>query len=875
MGDMLRENVPANDMEYVFGLDIGTRNVVGTVGYMEDETFKVLGQVVREHKSRSMIDGQIHDIEKVARVIREVKEALEEKTRLSLNTVCIAAAGRVLRTVTTNISYEYEKESVVTGEDLYTLDLMGVDKAHRELSEEDDKFKYYCVGYTAVKQYLNGDVFSSLEGHKALKIEEELIVTFLPEDVVDGLYTAVERADLKVANLTLEPIAAINVAIPESYRMLNISLVDVGAGTSDICITKEGAIIAYGMIPYAGDEITEVLVQKYLVDFANAELIKKQAAEGGDVVYEDIMGLTHTISSAEVHEECAEVLDKITTAISEKILELNGGNPVAAVFVVGGGGKAFGFCDAISKKLSIIDERVALRGEEVLKMVDFSEQDVKKDPLLVTPIGICLNYYEQRNSFIMVRFNGELIKIYDNGNLKVVDAALQAGLSTEELFPKRGKEIRFKVNGVPRMEKGESGDSAKVYMNGREVGLNDMLHPNSDITVEFSTAGEGATLRIEDLPEFANTSYVDFIVNGKRVHAPRFVEVNGKLATGEYEIKNGDDVETRAFYTVGQLAEFMDVVLMEDHEILVNNRTGNMDSIIYENFSVEWTVDEFAIPPSELREMEEEAEQVEAEVPDEAEAVVEPEVQDEVSAEAEASQEPMEAEAEEVAEAPEEASEAESEAQETAKVEAAGEAEESTEEAEVAKEAKEEDSSSEETAEAETKDEVAEAEAGEVVAEAGESVETKDEVAEAKSEEPAETKGSETNTDINMDGIVDTSERSFREEVEAMHQAQVEREEKREEKVKSEIMKRTLFFEEEKPEKCQIKVKVNDTEIVLRDKSEYIFVDIYNYYEFNTESAKGKKVVTKINGKECSFADVLHDGDVIDLFWKDRHAAVL
>lgn len=871
MGDMLRENVPANDMEYVFGLDIGTRNVVGTVGYMEDETFKVLGQVVREHKSRSMIDGQIHDIEKVARVIREVKEALEEKTRLSLKTVCIAAAGRVLRTVTTNISYEYEKESVVTGEDLYTLDLMGVDKAHRELSEEDDKFKYYCVGYTAVKQYLNGDVFSSLEGHKALKIEEELIVTFLPEDVVDGLYTAVERADLKVANLTLEPIAAINVAIPESYRMLNISLVDVGAGTSDICITKDGAIIAYGMIPYAGDEITEVLVQKYLVDFANAELIKKQAAEGGDVVYEDIMGLTHTISSAEVHEECAEVLDKITTAISEKILELNGGNPVAAVFVVGGGGKAFGFCDAISKKLSIIDERVALRGEEVLKMVDFSEQDVKKDPLLVTPIGICLNYYEQRNSFIMVRFNGELIKIYDNGNLKVVDAALQAGLSTEELFPKRGREIRFKVNGVPRMEKGESGDSAKVYMNGREVGLNDMLHPNSDITVEFSTAGEGATLRIEDLPEFANTSYVDFIVNGKRVHAPRFVEVNGKLATGEYEIKNGDDVETRAFYTVGQLAEFMDVVLMEDHEILVNNRTGNMDSIIYENFSVEWTVDEFAIPPSELREMEEEAEAP-------VEEALEAEVEAEVSAEAEAEVEAPEdagAESERPAEESKEAFEAESEVQETveAESEAAGEAEESAEETEVAKEEKEvaEDSSSEETSEAEVEEEV--------VAEAEEPAETKDEVAEAKAgeptEEPTETKGSETNTDINMDGIVDTSEKSFREEVEAMHQAQVEREEKREEKVKSEIMKRTLFFEEEKPEKCQIKVKVNDTEIVLRDKSEYIFVDIYNYYEFNTESAKGKKVVTKINGKECSFADVLHDGDVIDLFWKDRHAAVL
>lgn len=119
--------------------------------------------------------------------------------------------------------------------------------------------------------YLNGELFGSLEGHKAEAIAEDIIVTFLPEDVVDGLYSAVERAGLEVANLTLEPIAAINVAIPENFRMLNIALVDVGAGTSDLCVTKDGSIVAYGMIPYAGDELTEVLVQAFLVDFATAE----------------------------------------------------------------------------------------------------------------------------------------------------------------------------------------------------------------------------------------------------------------------------------------------------------------------------------------------------------------------------------------------------------------------------------------------------------------------------------------------------------------------------------------------------------------------------------------------------------------------------
>ena len=93
-----------------------------------------------------------------------------------------------------------------------------------ELKQKNDtKYKFYCVGYSVVKYYLNDEVFISLEGHKANVIGCDIIVTFLPEDVVDGLYSAVGQADLAVANMTLEPIAAINVAIPENFRMLNIA----------------------------------------------------------------------------------------------------------------------------------------------------------------------------------------------------------------------------------------------------------------------------------------------------------------------------------------------------------------------------------------------------------------------------------------------------------------------------------------------------------------------------------------------------------------------------------------------------------------------------------------------------------------------------
>lgn len=137
---------------------------------------------------------------------------------------------------------EFEGEVRVNAENIYSLELISVEKAHKELKVKDEKYKFYCVGYTPVRYYLNDYAINNLEGHKAEKIGIDLLATFLPEEVVDGLYAAVDYAGLSVANLTLEPIAAMNVAIPEQYRLLNIALVDVGAGTSDICLTRMEAL---------------------------------------------------------------------------------------------------------------------------------------------------------------------------------------------------------------------------------------------------------------------------------------------------------------------------------------------------------------------------------------------------------------------------------------------------------------------------------------------------------------------------------------------------------------------------------------------------------------------------------------------------------
>ena len=576
------------DQKVVYGLDIGTRSVVGTVGYMNDNQFNVIAQAVEKHETRAMLDGQIHDIGKVGATIRKVTDKLEQQTDIHLTDVCIAAAGRVLQTVRTTYDYEYPDNHTITDEDIYNLDSAAVEQAYSEfLKKNTSDLKFYLVGYSVMHYYLDGYQIANLEGHNAGKVSVELIATFLPDDCVDGLYKACERASLNVANLTLEPIAAMMVAIPDRFRMLNLALVDVGAGTSDICVTDDGSITAYGMLPIAGDDITEIIAQHCLVDFNAADEIKIKASHQEQVDYVDIMGLNKTISSKEIARIIKPKVEEMAQKATDEIKRLNGDKPVSAVFVVGGGGCVPGYTKSIAKDMDIPEERVALRGEEVMKNITFLNNDgIDRDSLLVTPLGICISYYEEANNFIFVSFNGTQTKIYDNGKLQIVDAAMQAAFPNEDLFPKRGAELKYTVNGKERTSRGEPGEAAVIQLNGKPADIHSKIHANDIINVTPSTAGAPGKATIENIPEFKTKFNVN--VNGKNVEASRYATVNGEAQTGYYDIAAGDDVKILDYNTAAQIAELMDIKLTEDMVIIVNNERGDANTPVYENFKVEF-----------------------------------------------------------------------------------------------------------------------------------------------------------------------------------------------------------------------------------------------------------------------------------------------
>ncbi|MBP1578069.1 MAG: cell division protein FtsA, partial [Oscillospiraceae bacterium] len=141
-----------NAENLIFALDIGTRSVIGVVGAMEGDKFKIVATETVEHEKRAMIDGQIEDISAVSAVAAKVKARLEARIGGSLRRVCVAAAGRALKTSLGEYSMTLSPQDAITQEKLYELEMGAVSRASETIAKTDSSMDFYCVGYS-VRRY--------------------------------------------------------------------------------------------------------------------------------------------------------------------------------------------------------------------------------------------------------------------------------------------------------------------------------------------------------------------------------------------------------------------------------------------------------------------------------------------------------------------------------------------------------------------------------------------------------------------------------------------------------------------------------------------------------------------------------------------------
>ncbi len=505
---MSEQRTQGNDL--IYALDIGTRSVIGVVGRAEGDRFKVLDVETAEHKKRAMLDGQIDNIHQVAELARQVTRRLGERLDVTLERVCVAAAGRALQTRRGAFTLQLPETGAITMEQVGQLEAGAVSAAEEALQEEgDERRQLFLVGYTVTQYRLDHYPMVTLLDHTGREVEADVVATFLPGEVVESLYAAMRAAGLQVSSLTLEPIAAMNAAIPAELRLLNLALVDIGAGTTDIALCRDGSVTGYTMATIAGDEITETLMRAYLIDFQTAEGIKRSLREGEGVTYTDIMGLENEVTYEELMEVISEPVDKLASAIAEQVVSVNGAPP-SALFLAGGGSKLYGLKEKVAEKLNMDEKRVAVAGNNFAKSA-YSDSVKLDDPEYATPLGIAVSAgMGLLNDSYVVLLNGQPAKLFRSGILTLRDILLMNGYTYADMLGRTGKSLTLTMDGRHIVLRGEPAVPAVLTVNGEEAVLSAVVHAGDSVSFVPARSGADAHQTLgELLPEFTGRALVN------------------------------------------------------------------------------------------------------------------------------------------------------------------------------------------------------------------------------------------------------------------------------------------------------------------------------------------------------------------------------
>ncbi|HHY10868.1 MAG TPA: pilus assembly protein PilM, partial [Firmicutes bacterium] len=474
----------------VFALDIGTRKIAGLIMSRTAEGFVIKHASLHQQLAGAMADGQIHHIEAVAQVIARIKRELEEKSGTVLKKTAVAAAGRSLITQTGLAAVKLTPNERISPAAVQELELKAVWAAVKKLATNGTQGvmdTYLCVGYSAIQYYLDGEPIGSLPGHQGSRAEVKVIATFLPRIVIDSLGTAIEQAGLEMSSLTLEPIAAMHIVVPATMRLLNIALVDIGAGTSDLALAAGGAIKNYGMVSYAGDAITKGIAEHFLLDLPVAEQVKINLKPNEEIECQDVFGNELTLAYSEVVAVIYPYAQRLAEKIAKEIIRLNGEAP-KGIILIGGGSLTPQLASLLAESLKLPENLVRVRGRAGLKLVAGVPEF--EGPEVITPIGIGCTYLDGlAMALIQVKVNGRTIQLFKGATSTIGDALLNCGYSSADLIARPGPALTVELNGRCVPIPGTLGKPAAVLKNNKPADLNTELAEGDEIKVEPALPG--------------------------------------------------------------------------------------------------------------------------------------------------------------------------------------------------------------------------------------------------------------------------------------------------------------------------------------------------------------------------------------------------
>src|SRR6056300_1185050 len=257
--------VAAQEKRMIVGLDIGTSKVVAVVGEVNpDGGIEVVG--IGSHPSRGMKKGVVVNIESTVNAIQRAVEEAELMAGCQIHSVYVGIAGSHIRSMNSHGIVAIKEGEVVQADVERVLDA-----AQAVAIPADEK-----VLHVLPQEYLidnQGGIKEPL-GMSGVRLEAKVHLVTCAVNAAQNIEKCIHRCGLEVDGIILEQLASNFSVITDDERDLGVCLVDIGGGTSDIAIFTDGSIRHTGVIPIAGDQVTNDIAMALRTPTQHAEEIK-------------------------------------------------------------------------------------------------------------------------------------------------------------------------------------------------------------------------------------------------------------------------------------------------------------------------------------------------------------------------------------------------------------------------------------------------------------------------------------------------------------------------------------------------------------------------------------------------------------------------
>ncbi len=304
------------DKNLIVGLDIGTSKIVAIVAELQPEgTLKVIG--LGQHISRGLKKGVVVNIESTMQSIQRALEEAELMADCKINNVYTGIAGSHIKSLNSHGMVKIKDAEVSQ------MDVDRVIETARAIALPADQQILHILTQEFI---IDGqeDVREPL-GMSGMKLEVKVHIVTGAVAAAQNIVKCIKRCGIEVSDLILQPLASSLAVLTEDEKELGVCLVDIGGGTTDIAVFKQGAIRHTAVVPIAGDQMTNDVAVAFRTPTQSAEDIKikhgcalRQLADPREVV--EVPGVDGRDPRQLSVQTLAEVLEPRVVELYEMVL---------------------------------------------------------------------------------------------------------------------------------------------------------------------------------------------------------------------------------------------------------------------------------------------------------------------------------------------------------------------------------------------------------------------------------------------------------------------------------------------------------------------------------------------------------------------------